>query len=120
VARYDGDVKNSVGDELARLRKYRGAKRRDLSIGEEVERVRKQASRRAGALGGLDERWGELVPRELAGVCRPRRLTAGGVLTVGADDAAAVYELDQWLRGGGLAVLRAACGATLRSVKVVV
>jgi hypothetical protein len=113
-------VKRSLSEELARLRKHRGSKRRDLSIGEEVERVRKQAARRAGALGGLDEQWGELVPRELAGVSRPRRLTSGGVLTVQADDAAAMYELDQWLRGGGLAVLRGACGATLRSAKVVV
>jgi hypothetical protein len=113
-------VKNALRDELSRLRKYRGLKRRDLSIGEEVERVRKQAARRAGALGGLDERWAELVPRELAALSRPRRLTAGGVLTIAADDAAAVYQVDQWLRGGGLAVLRAGCGATLRSVKVVV
>jgi hypothetical protein len=60
-----------------------------------------------------------LVPRELASLCRPRRLTAGGVLTVHGDDAAAVYEMDQWVRSGGLALLRSACGATLRSVKVV-
>jgi len=66
------------------LRKYRAGKRRDLSIGDEVERVRKQAARRAGALGGLDERWGELVPRELAGVCRPRRLTAPDFDVLGA------------------------------------
>jgi hypothetical protein len=112
-------VKRSLADEVSRLRKYRAAKPRDLSIGGEVDRLRKQATRSAGALGGLDELWGELLPRELAPLCRPRRLTAGGVLTVQADDAAAVYEMDQWVRGGGLALLRSACRATLRSVKIV-
>jgi hypothetical protein len=91
-----------------------------LSIGDEVERVRKQAARRAGALGGLDEQWGGLLPPELGPLCRPRRLTAGGVLTVEARDSAAVYELDQWLRGGGIGLLRGACRSTLRNVKVVV
>jgi hypothetical protein len=113
-------VKRSPFDDLARLRKHRAPKKRDLSIGDDIERLRKQVARRAGALGGLDESWGELVPAALAAVCRAERLTPGGVLTVRATDASAMYEMDQWVRGGGLARLRAACSATLRSVKVVV
>jgi hypothetical protein len=113
-------MRRSLRDDLSRLRQFRVAKRRDLSIGDELERLRKQVTRRAGALGGLDELWMELLPRELVGVCRAERLTPGGVLTVRASDASAVYEVDQWVRGGGLAVLRANCSATLRSVKVVV
>jgi hypothetical protein len=113
-------VKRSPFDDLARLRKYRAPAKRDLSIGGEVDRLRKQVTRRAGALGGLDEAWAEIVPPALAGVCRAQRLTPGGVLTVRATDSSAMYEMDQWVRGGGLGALRAACSATLRHVKVVV
>lgn len=84
-----------------------------------MARLQKSFTRSAGALGGLDEAWGSLLPPELAGVSRPQKLTAGGLLTVRATDAAAVYEVDQWVRSGGLAVLRGACKATLRRVKVV-
>ncbi len=82
--------------------------------------MHKQARGGRGRLGGLDEAWGELVPRELAGVCRAVKLTPGGLLTVRADDASVMYEMDQWLRSGGLAVLRAACSVGLKRVKVVV
>ena len=112
-------MKRSPREDLALLRKYRVAKARDLSIGDEVERLRKQVSRRAGALGWLDEQWGTLVPPALAGVCSAVRLSPGGVLTVRATDSAAMYEMDQWVRAGGLAILRTQCSATLRSVKVV-
>jgi hypothetical protein len=89
----------------------------DLSIGAEVEKLRKAVVRRAGALGGLDELWGEVVPGELASLTRPVKLTVGGVLTVKGTDSSAVWAFDQWIRSGGLAVLRGACTATLRSVK---
>jgi hypothetical protein len=113
-------VKRSPEEELARLRTFRNFKKRDLSIGDEVARIQKKFTRSAGALGGLDEAWASLLPPELGALSRPQKLTAGGLLTVRASDAAAVYELDQWVRSGGLAVLRGACKATLRRVKVVV
>jgi hypothetical protein len=47
------------------------------------------------------------------------KLTPGGLLTVRGNDASVVYEMDQWLRSGGLAVLRAACSVGLKRVKVV-
>ncbi len=110
--------KNNPVEELRALRKYRGAKKVDLSIGAEVEAIRKKVVKRAGALGGLDEVWGEVVPREWGGLTRLVKLTPGGVLVVECADAAVCFEVDQWKRGGGLAVLRSQCAVTLKDVRV--
>jgi hypothetical protein len=107
-------------EQLKALRKYRNPKRRDLSIAADVEALRKAAVRQAGALGGLDEQWGGLVPGELAVLSRPVRLTPGGVLHIACTDSAACFELDQWQRAGGLALLRSNCTATLKGVRITV
>jgi hypothetical protein len=107
-------------DQLKALRKYRNPKRRDLTIGAEVEALRKAAVRRAGALGGLDELWGELVPEGVASFSKPVKLTPGGILHVVCTDSAACFELDQWQRGGGLVLLRSRCTATLKNVRITV
>jgi hypothetical protein len=110
----------SPEEQLRALRKYRNPPERDLSIVAEVEALRKQVVRRAGALGGLDEVWGQLLPEGLAELCRPVKLTPGGVLHVACTDAAACFEMDQWQRGGGLAVLRSHCRATLKNLRIAV
>jgi hypothetical protein len=105
--------------ELEQLRRYRNRGGADLSISKAVESLTRQVVRQAGACAGLDSAWAEVVPAGLVGLTQVIRLSPGGVLTVRATDAAAAYELDQWVRGGGLAVLRQACRRTLRRVKVV-
>jgi hypothetical protein len=105
--------------QLRLLQRYRNKPKADFSIAKDVEAIRKALVRTANAAGGMEEVWGELVPQGLAGVSRVVKLTPGGVLTVSANDSAVVYELDQWLRGGGLATLRARCKVTLRRVKLV-
>ena len=107
-------------EQLKALRRYRNPKRRDLSIGAEVEALRKAAVRQAGALGGLDEQWGALVPGDLAALSKPVKLTPGGVLHIACSDSAACFELDQWQRAGGLAVLRSHCTATLKGLRITV
>ena len=108
----------SPQEQLRTLRRYRNTPKKDLTIGAEVERLRKAVVKQAGALGGLDEAWPELIPADLLNLCRLVKLTASGVLVVECDDSAACYELDRWKRSGGLAALRARCAATLKEVRI--
>jgi hypothetical protein len=105
-------------DELRNLRRYRNTPKRDLTIGGEIDLLRKKLVRQAGAMGGLDEAWPELAPPELVGVTKLVKLTPGGVLHVECVDAPACFEMAQWTRGGGLALLRARCSVTLKDVRV--
>lgn len=107
-------------DDLSSLRKWRNRAAPDLSIKAEVDSLRKKVVRSAKALGGLDDAWEEIVPREWGVVVKLSKLTAGGVLVVECPDASAAYALDQWKRAGGLEALRGRCSATLRDVRVVV
>lgn len=111
--------RTTPAQQLDNLRKFRNAKPLNLGIGADVASIAKRVMRQAKASGGLHESWATLVPPELAGVTAPRAISAAGVLTVEAQDAAAKYGLDRWVRGGGLAQLRAAASVTLRSVKIV-
>jgi len=110
--------KPTPNEQLRTLRKFRNTPKRDLTINAEVERFRKQYARQAGALGGLDELWTEVAPPELCAVAKLVKLTPGGVLHIEAADSSACFEVDQWKRGGGLAVLRSKCAVTLKDVRV--
>jgi len=110
--------KPSPTQQLATLRKYRNAPKRDLSIGAEVEQYRRKFARQAGAFGGLDDAWAELAPAGLAALAKLVKLTPGGVLHIECADASACFEVDQWKRGGGLALLRSRCTVTLKDVRV--
>ncbi|CAG0961865.1 hypothetical protein PHYC_00769 [Phycisphaerales bacterium] len=101
---------------VERLRKFRAPAPRDRSIGSEVDRVVREAAKRNNSAGGMSAAWQELAPAR--GVSRVEKLTPGGVLVVRATDAGARYELDVWLRSGGLEALRARCKTTLRRVKI--
>lgn len=69
------------------------------------------------ALGGLDEQWETVVPPELRERCWPRGVSRR-VLTVATDNAAAMYQLSMWLRGGGEVALRSATGQRVSRVKI--
>jgi len=113
------DKPHALHSELARLRTFRNRPQRDTSIAGDCEAVRKQLVRHQNAAGGLDLAWMELVPPQLLAQSSAVRLTPGGILTVQVSDTVALYEVDQWLRSGGLAALRARSSVTLRRVKLV-
>lgn len=104
---------------LERLRRSRNKQPAASAIGEEIERLTAGIRRQRGALGGLDDAWAELGPRtggEVVG--EVRSFSPGGVLTVRVPDAAARYEVEVWLRQGGLDALRARTSRTLRRVRL--
>lgn len=72
-------------------------------LGFQVDRI----SRQHRALGTIGEQWGSLVPADLASRVWPESWQRG-MLTVRAGDAAAGFEFDRWLRGGGEGALRRA------------
>jgi hypothetical protein len=88
-------------EQLRRLR-VRGAP--DLSVRADAETTLRELKRLQRATGTLHERWASLVPARLAEVTSPGRLTRG-TLTITARDAAAKYEVEHWLAGGGGAAL---------------
>jgi len=75
-------------------------------------------SRTASAVGELNEAWDAVAPAELRARAGPKALSRG-VLTIEADDHAARYLIDRWLRGGGETLLLARAGASVRRVRVV-
>ncbi len=72
-------------------------------LGFQVDRIARQHR----ALGTIGEQWGSLVPAGLGVRVWPESWQRG-VLTVRAGDAAAGFEFDRWLRGGGEDALRRA------------
>lgn len=65
----------------------------------------------------IAEAWARVVPDDLASRTSIERL-ARGVLVVRLGDASARFELDRFLRAGGLEALRAASHAPIARVKV--
>lgn len=110
--------KPTPAEQLKTLRKFRNAPKRDLSIAVDVEQYRRKFVRQAGAFGGLDDAWAKLAPPELAKVAKLVKLTPGGVLHIECADASACFEVDQWKRSGGVALLRSKCSVTLKDVRV--
>ncbi len=104
---------------VERLRKFRVLPGRDTSITGEIDRLAKAVKKQQGASGGMSDVWREAGPRlQGAVVGEVISLSPGGVLLVRVPDAAARYEVDVWLRSGGLEQLRTRCKATLRRVKL--
>jgi hypothetical protein len=102
--------------DIERLRKYRTWERGGR-LGDEVLRQTRSLEKLLRSLAGVGERWGSLLPPELLARTQLRGLNRG-VLTVSVADASTDYELDRWLRGGGLEALRRA-GAAVTRVKTV-
>ncbi len=103
---------------LAALRRLRATPAPDRSVRGVVEFVTRDLVRAVKARGGMDGAWDELVPPGLRAGASVERLTPGGVLCVRVRDAGARYELEVWLRSGGLEALRGRCDTPLRRVKM--
>lgn len=101
-------------ENLRRLRTRPEPKREvNEAIAPELVRLKSVKS----ALGGLDEQWERVVPPELRERCWARGVSRR-VLTVATDNAAAMYQLSMWLRGGGEQALRAATKQQVSRVKI--
>lgn len=101
------------------LRRSRVWPKPEQSIAPIVESIRKGLAAQAHAGGGLYEAWAKFAPPNLVSSGEVGVLSQGGVLTIKATSASAKFEIEVWLRSGGLAQLRDACSRTLRRVKVV-
>ena len=94
---------------IARMRFFRAPPAKDQSIAGEVSELVQSIRRAEKTNGTLDAALGALAraaPGSIARGCVPVALTRG-VLTVRCEDSAAAYNLDQWLRSGGLERVRA-------------
>ncbi|QYK47627.1 MAG: DUF721 domain-containing protein [Phycisphaeraceae bacterium] len=102
---------------LENLRRLRARPEPRREVGEAIapEVVRLKSAK--AALGGLDEEWERVVPRELRERCWARGVSRR-VLTVATEDASAMYQLSMWLRGGGEQELRAATKQQVSRVKI--
>lgn len=90
---------------------------RDLSIGREVEAIRKAMDRLSKRLGQVGDLWIELIPAEIAEHTRLEGMR-GGVLEVAVDSQAARYALDRVLRSGAEATLRERAVPPVAKVRV--
>lgn len=105
-----------ANEEVEKLRGFR-VWARDQSLTGEIVKQTRALIKLHKALDGIGERWGSLLPKDLAARTSLQGLSRG-VLTVRVADAATDYELDRWIRGGGLEALRRA-GASVTKVKTV-
>lgn len=116
-----GGVKTGLTPGLAaveRVRGYRVRAEKDVGVGGEIERVVGGVKRVARAVGGVERAWEESVPRAIGERARPEGLRAG-VLTIRAEDSSTRSAVSVWLRSGGETVLKRACGATVKRIRVV-
>lgn len=112
-----------------KLRSLRVRRDRDLSLAAELSAGVLDAKKRRKAVEGIGAVWAELIGEALAAgpgragsdPCERAavRSFARGVLTIAAEDAATRYEIDRWLRAGGLEKLRKRSPKALVRVKVV-
>ena len=73
--------------------------------------------RQKRAVGGIGRAWAAVLPDALAEHVETIKVSRG-VLTVKATNSAGRYELDRWLRSGGLTALIESATTTVRRVRV--
>ncbi|MCE7973089.1 MAG: hypothetical protein DYG92_02005 [Leptolyngbya sp. PLA1] len=112
-------MRRTPAQKLRALREYRKPREFDTGITHNIEKLSKEISKRHVSSGGLDTAIAEHAPAVVASGVTVQRVTPGGVATLVVSDAAAGYELDIWLRTGGMEILRANCKVALRRVRVV-
>jgi len=103
--------------QLERLRRFRGRRERETSIAPLVLSIDRDLKRQDRAVGGADDAWRQLVPKELADATRVVSF-ARGTLVVMADSSSSAFEIDRALRGGLEGQLRAALRAGSLRVRV--
>jgi hypothetical protein len=102
--------------QLKHLRQWRTRPDRDISITAALRDTAAKAEDLRRKSKGAGESWESLVPARVRGRCHVV-LVRAGVMTVKARDAAARFEIDRWLRGGGEQELLKRAG--IKRVKVV-
>ncbi len=112
---YDSLDPNS---KLDRLREMRVRPGRDLTVGSLVEGFARSAQKRHKATGGVAGALDEALPESLRGRMVLEGMRAG-VAIIKVDDSSARFELDRWLRAGGLDEIRRISRTTVRRVKLV-
>lgn len=104
--------------EIERLRRFRGPKTPDLTLGPILGAMEKNLKKQRGALDKLGIAWTEVVPTNLASNAQPERL-AGGVLSIRCPDSAARHAFDLWLRSGGDLTIKQRVRVTVKRIKLV-
>jgi hypothetical protein len=90
---------------LKKLRSWRVRPDRDLTIARQVGTALRDATAKHQKSDRVAAAWESTAPAQLRQQCSIGG-ASGGVLTVKATSAAARFQLDRWLRGGGEAALR--------------
>ena len=103
--------------DLNRLARSRAFPVRDLSVAAALAPQFKIIQTRHRQFGKVGAAWSVALPDQFKSACELVTCTRG-VLTVRAANSSIRFELDRWLRTGGLKAL-ADAGGKVRSVKVV-
>lgn len=109
----------AAGDDARRLRRLQGWRNRPDTFGLVSDALKdslKELSDRRRTLRGADGAWAQVAPPSL----RDRTTLVSlerGTLVVAPADSAVGFELDRWLRSGGLTALGQASGGTVRRVR---
>ncbi len=104
--------------QIERLRRFRTPRAMDLSMDRALGAEEKRLKKQTRVVGGLGEKWEEILPPELALSSAPERLS-GGVLTIRTADSAARFALDRWLRSGGEQLVKGACATSVVRIRLV-
>ncbi len=109
---------HAAAAHIENLRKTRSLRPVAPSIEREIAFQARDLKKLQKRTASIAEAWSTVIPGPLADHSAIDRLAAG-VLTVRVADASARYELDRYLREGGLERLRAAASAPITRVKIV-
>ena len=121
----DGTVGVSSGQatgaiaSIERLRRHRVRRPHPTGLGKVVSAIRREATKQRKNRGGLSEVWDEIVPASLSSRTRIDSVRSGVVRLVIADPSTR-YEVDAFLRGGGLQELRLRAGQPIRQVRCII
>lgn len=102
---------------LQRLRQLRNRAERDVSMAFLKDLYKRQIEKPGKQMSRIAETWSGLVPADLVEHTRLESL-ARGVLRVGVDSSAHLYQLDRLLREGLEHQIIAAARASLRKVQL--
>jgi hypothetical protein len=95
--------------KIQRLRELRVLPPKPLGVAEQVEKLVREVKSDQKKLvrvdAALEQQWGGVVPSALRPRVQPRSFSRG-TLTVRCADASTKYELERWLAGPGLMLLR--------------
>jgi len=111
------DPSDRIADRIERLRRHRGLPAKRGPIGRTLQREAASLERMRRREAGLGAIWERLCPPDLADRTRVLSLRRG-TAAIRVADASTRFELDRWLRSGGLDALIDQAPATLCRVKL--